>query len=218
MNKYCAALDELRRQPAHKLKAIGDEWRTPDPLFWGINAMFGPLVLDLFSDESNAKCEAFYTAADNALTQDWSARLSELNGAAFANPPYSRASQYDGQYITGMRHIMAYAEEMRERGGRYIFLIKSATGEVWWPEGADHISFIRGRISFDLPTWYRPGPDEPAESSAGFGAAIAVFDKTWCGPAWGYVNRDDLITRGETALAQMRWMAARLNQYREVAA
>jgi hypothetical protein len=34
----------------------------------------------------------------------------------------------------------------------------------------------------------------------------------------GYVNRDDLIARGETALAQMRWMAARLNQYREVAA
>lgn len=26
---------------------------TPDLLFWGINAMFGPLVLDLFADDSS---------------------------------------------------------------------------------------------------------------------------------------------------------------------
>jgi phage N-6-adenine-methyltransferase len=180
--------------------------------------MFGPLVLDLFADDDNTKCPVFYSAEDNALTQDWSMLLGELNGAAFGNPPYSRASQHDGQYITGMRHIMAYAAEMRERGGRYVFLIKAATGEVWWPEGADHISFIRGRISFDLPTWYRPAAGEPGESSAGFGAAIAVFDKNWRGPAMGYINRDDLITRGETALAQMRWKAARQIKQSGVAA
>jgi phage N-6-adenine-methyltransferase len=212
MNNYCTALDELRRQPAHKLKTIGDEWRTPDPLFWGINAMFGPLALDLFADESNAKCEAFYTAADNALTQDWSARLAELNGVAFANPPYSRASQYDGQYITGMRHILAYAAEMRERGGRYVFLVKAATGEIWWPERADHVAFIRGRVGYEVPAWYRPAIGEPLPTTAGFSAAIVIFDKSWRGPAMGYVNRDDLIARGETALAQMRWMALRLIQ------
>jgi DNA (cytosine-5)-methyltransferase 1 len=218
VNQYVAALNLLRSKPTHKLKEIGDQWRTPDPLFWGINAMFGPLVLDLFADDDNTKCPVFYSAEDNALTQDWSMLLGELNGAAFGNPPYSRASQHDGQYITGMRHIMAYAAEMRERGGRYVFLIKAATGEVWWPEGADHISFIRGRISFDLPTWYRPAAGEPGESSAGFGAAIAVFDKNWRGPAMGYINRDDLITRGETALAQMRWKAARQIKQSGVAA
>jgi hypothetical protein len=46
-NKYCRALAELRSKPAHELKEVGDQWRTPDLLFWGINAMFGPLVLDL---------------------------------------------------------------------------------------------------------------------------------------------------------------------------
>ncbi|MCV5979513.1 phage N-6-adenine-methyltransferase, partial [Escherichia coli] len=76
------------------LKDVGDQWCTPDNIFWGINAMFGPLVLDLFSDGQNAKCAAFYTAEDNALTQDWSERLINLNGAAFANPPYSRATQH----------------------------------------------------------------------------------------------------------------------------
>jgi len=211
VNSYVSALELMRSKPDHKLKEIGDQWRTPDPLFWGINVMFGPLVLDLFADESNAKCPAFYTAEDNALSHDWSARLANLNGAAFGNPPYSRASQHEGQYITGMRHIMKYAAVMRERGGRYVFLIKSATGEVWWPEDADHISFIRGRISFDLPTWYRPAPGEPTESSAGFGAAIAVFDKTWRGPAMGYVSRDQIEAHGEAFLAQIRREVSRIS-------
>lgn len=79
-NKYCQALAALRSKPAHELKEVGDQWRTPDLLFWGINALFGPLVLDLFADDDNAKCPAWYTAEDNALTQDWSERLAELGG------------------------------------------------------------------------------------------------------------------------------------------
>lgn len=77
-NKYCQALAALRCKPVHELKEVGDQWRTPDLLFWGINALFGPLVLDLFADDDNAKCPAWYTAEDNALTQDWSERLAEL--------------------------------------------------------------------------------------------------------------------------------------------
>lgn len=209
-NPYCAALEALRAAPTHELKKVGDQWRTPDPLWWGINSKYGPFVLDLFADRDNAKCEAFYSAEDNALTQDWSARLVELNGAGYANPPYSRASQHDGQYITGMRQIMAHTLAMREAGGRYVFLIKAATGEVWWPEEADHVAFIRGRISFDLPVWYRPEEGQPSESSAGFGAAIAVFDKTWRGPKFDYVSRDELEARGAAFMRQIELAAARL--------
>ncbi|CNJ88554.1 DNA N-6-adenine-methyltransferase [Yersinia aldovae] len=100
--QYVHDLAVLKSAPTHKLKLIGDQWRTPDALFWGINAMFGPLVLDLFSDGENAKTPAYYTAEDNALTQDWAAKLTELNGAAFANPPYSTAKKHEGQYITGI--------------------------------------------------------------------------------------------------------------------
>ena len=203
INPYCSALESLRAQPSHQLKQIGDQWRTPDRLWWGINSMFGPFVLDLFADASNAKCEAYYSAEDNALSQNWSERLAGLNGAAYANPPYSRASQHEGQYITGMRQIMAHTQAMRGSGGRYVFLIKAATGEVWWPEEADHIAFIRGRISFDLPDWYRPAEGQPSESSAGFGAAIAVFDKTWRGPKFDYVSRDHLEARGAAFMAQI---------------
>ncbi len=163
VNKYCRALAELRSRPAHELKEVGDQWRTPDLLFWGINAMFGPLVLDLFADDSNAKCPAWYTAEDNALTQDWSQRLAELGGAGFGNPPYSRSQYHEKQAITGMTHIMNYAAAQREKGGRYVFLIKAAPSETWWPEDADHIVFIRGRIGFDLPVWFVPA-DEKTET------------------------------------------------------
>ncbi|ALB71047.1 phage N-6-adenine-methyltransferase [Cronobacter muytjensii] len=210
LNVYNQALAALRSKPAHELKEVGDQWRTPDNIFWGINAMFGPLVLDLFSDGENAKCEAYYTAEDNALTQDWSARLAELNGAAFGNPPYSRASRHDGEYITGMRYIMQHASEMREKGGRYVFLIKAATSEVWWPEDADHIAFIRGRIGFDLPSWFVPKDEKQIPSGAFFAGAIAVFDRTWRCPAMSYISRSELEARGDAFLAQIRREAERL--------
>lgn len=215
-NKYCQALVELRNKPAHELKEVGDQWRTPDNIFWGINTLFGPFVLDLFTDGDNAKCAAYYTAEDNALAHDWSERLAELKGAAFGNPPYSRASQHEGQYITGMRYIMKHASAMRDKGGRYVFLIKAATSEVWWPEDADHIAFIRGRIGFELPAWFIPKDEKQVPTGAFFAGAIAVFDKTWKGPAISYIGRDELEACGEAFLAQVRQQAEKL--VREMAA
>lgn len=210
LNPYCAALAAQREEREHYLKDVGDQWRTPDSLFWGINAMFGPITLDLFADADNAKCDAYYTAEDNALTQDWSERLKELGGAAYANPPYSRAKEYEGQYVTGMRHIIDHAMAMREKGGRYIFLIKAATSEVWWPEEADHVAFIRGRIGFDLPVWFKPADEKQKPTGAFFAGAVVILDKQWRGPAISYVTRDDLITRGDAFLAQVRRMAEKL--------
>ncbi len=178
--------------------------------FWGINTLFGPFVLDLFTDGDNAKCAAYYTAEDNALAHDWSERLAELKGAAFGNPPYSRASQHEGQYITGMRYIMKHASAMRDKGGRNVFLIKAATSEVWWPEDADHIAFIRGRIGFELPAWFIPKDEKQVPTGAFFAGAIAVFDKTWKGPAISYIGRDELEACGEAFLAQVRQQAEKL--------
>ena len=209
LNPYCTALNALRSAPAHKLKEVGDQWRSPDLLFWGINAMFGPLVLDLFADDSNAKCPAWYTAEINALTQDWSARLAELGGAAFANPPYSRSQYHENQAITGMAHIMNHTMAMREKGGRYVFLIKAAPSETWWPEDADHIVFIRGRIGFDLPDWFIPADEKQKPTSAFFAGAIAVFDKTWRGERFGYINRTDLEAKGRAFMSLAQFAAAK---------
>lgn len=209
LNKYCQALAALRNKPAHELKEVGDQWRTPDLLFWGINALFGPLVLDLFADDDNAKCPAWYTAEDNALTQNWSERLNELGGAAFANPPYSRSQYHDKQAITGMTHIINHTMDMRERGGRYIYLVKSATSETWWPEDADHIMFIRGRIGFDLPVWFVPADEKQKPPSAFFAGAIAVFDKSWRGERFSYINRTELEAKGRAFMALAQFAASK---------
>ena len=168
------------------------------------------MVLDLFADDSNAKCPAWYTAEDNALTQDWSERLAELGGAAFANPPYSRAQYHEKQAITGMTHIMNHTMAMRDKGGRYIYLVKSATSETWWPEDADHIMFIRGRIGFDLPVWFVPADDKQQPTSAFFAGAIAVFDKTWRGESFSYINRTELEEKGRAALSLAQFAAAKM--------
>lgn len=201
LNKYCQALVALRSKPAHELKEVGDQWRTPDLLFWGINALFGPLVLDLFADDDNAKCPAWYTAEDNALMQDWSERLAELGGAGYGNPPYSRSQYHEKRAITGMTHIMSYAAAQREKGGRYVFLIKAAPSETWWPEDADHIVFIRGRIGFDLPVWFVPADEKQKPTSAFFAGAIAVFDKSWRGERFSYINRTELEEKGRAFMA-----------------
>lgn len=200
-NKYCQVLAELRNRRAHYLKDVGDQWRTPDLLVWGINAMFGPLVLDLFADDDNTKCPVWYTAEDNALTQDWSDRLAELGGAAFANPPYSRSQYHEKQAVTGMTHIMAHTMAMREKGGCYVFLIKAATSETWWPEDADHIVFIRGRIGFDLPVWFVPADDKQKPTGAFFAGAIAVFDKSWRGERFSYISRTELEAKGRAFMS-----------------
>ncbi|EDV1841520.1 phage N-6-adenine-methyltransferase [Salmonella enterica subsp. enterica serovar Brazil] len=201
LNKYCQALAALRSQPAHELKEVGDQWRTPDLLFWGINAMFGPLTLDLFADDDNAKCPVWYTAEDNALVQDWAEMLESIGGAAFGNPPYSRSQYHEKQAITGMTHIMDRTMEMREKSGRYVFLIKAATSETWWPEDADHIMFIRGRIGFDLPVWFVPADDKQKPTGAFFAGAIAIFDKSWRGERFSYISRTELEEKGRAFMA-----------------
>ncbi|EAP9197785.1 phage N-6-adenine-methyltransferase [Salmonella enterica] len=201
LNKYCLALAALRSQPAHELKEVGDQWRTPDLLFWGINAMFGPLTLDLFADDDNAKCPVWYTADDNALVQDWAEMLESIGGAAFSNPPYSRSQYHEKQAITGMTHIMDHTMAMREKGGRYVFLIKAATSETWWPEDADHIMFIRGRIGFDLPVWFVPADNKQKPTGAFFAGAIAIFDKSWRGERFSYINRTELEAKGRAFMA-----------------
>ncbi|MET4859440.1 phage N-6-adenine-methyltransferase [Morganella morganii] len=209
---YVIELEELRNKPAHMLKDVGDQWQTPDALYWGINAKFGPCTLDLFTDGQNSKCPNYYTAEDNALTQDWSEKLKELGGAAYANPPYSRATYHDKQAVTGMVHIMEYAQAMREKGGRYIFLIKAATSETWWPEWADHVAFIRGRIGFDLPDWFVPADEKQKPSGAFFAGAVVILDKDWQGDKISYISRDELIAIGELFMQQAHWLVEKTGE------
>jgi phage N-6-adenine-methyltransferase len=143
----------------------------------------------------------FYTAEDNAIIQEWTEDLK--GGKAFANPPYSRASYGNGmKAITGMKNIIGKTMFEREKGAKAVYLIKSATSETWWPEGADRIDFIRGRVSFKAPDWFVPANEKQKPSGASFAAAVAIFDKSYTGEKFGYVSRDELYKYGETLMSQ----------------
>lgn len=230
ISDYVARLEEVKAKEHHQNKEIGDQWQTPDWLFYGVDAYLGGgrIKLDLFTDGIiNSKCPNFFTARDNALTQDWASTLFDLgdDAMAYANPPYSIASSDNGQPITGMVNIMRKTWEERNMGAKSVFVVKSATSETWWPvitddalaivekqdidissvPRADRIIHIQGRISFERPAWFRPGPGCKAAVGAGFGATILIFDKT-LPPAHGdtYIQRDYLRGLGEARLAEVR--------------
>lgn len=220
MNHYAQALAELQAQPDHELKQIGDQWQTPKALAWGLFHQFaptlGPVVLDMFADDCNALVPHYYDAEDNALTQELAADLRRLGGAAFGNPPYSRpCTDSEGNPITGMEAILNYCREQRAQGAKIMLLIKAATSETWWPEDADFIQFISGRIGFEVPSWYVPrNPKKDKPSASGFASAVAIFDASWQGERRpeARLRRDDLITTGQIILDMIHRQAVVLNE------
>ncbi len=218
MNHYAQALAELQAQPDHELKQIGDQWQTPKPLAWGLFHQFaptlGPVVLDMFADDCNALVPNYYDAEDNALTQELAADLRRLGGAAYANPPYSRpCTDSEGNPITGMETILSYCREQRAHGAKIMLLIKAATSEAWWPEDADFIQFISGRIGFEVPSWYVPrDPKKDKPSASGFASAVVIFDAGWQGERRpeARLRRDDLITTGQIILDMIYCQAVEL--------
>ncbi|WP_323061531.1 phage N-6-adenine-methyltransferase [Aeromonas hydrophila] len=218
MNHYAQALAELQAQPDHELKQIGDQWQTPKALAWGLFHQFaptlGPVVLDMFADDCNHLVPHYYDAGDNALTQELAADLRRLGGAAYANPPYSRpCTDSEGNPITGMEAILNYCREQRALGAKIMLLIKAATSETWWPEDADFIQFISGRIGFEVPSWYVPrDPKKDKPSSSGFASAVVIFDAGWQGERRpeARLRRDDLITTGTIILDMIHRQAVEL--------
>lgn len=218
MNHYAQALAELQAQPDHELKQIGDQWQTPKALAWGLFHQFaptlGPVVLDMFADDCNHLVPHYYDAEDNALTQELAADLRRLGGAAYANPPYSRpCTDSEGNPITGMEAILSYCREQRALGAKIMLLIKAATSETWWPEDADFIQFISGRIGFEVPSWYVPrDPKKDKPSSSGFASAVVIFDAGWQGERRPEerLRRDDLITTGTIILDMIHRQAVEL--------
>ncbi|EKO3894366.1 phage N-6-adenine-methyltransferase [Vibrio metschnikovii] len=216
MNHYAKALAETKSKSSHKLKEIGDQWQTPKAIAWGLfstfSARLGSIVIDVFADDCNTLLPNYYTAADNALTQNLAADLRKIGGsAAYGNPPYSRPCFDDDENaITGMEHIIEWCRKQRDEGAKIMLLIKAATSESWWPEDADFIQFIKGRVGFEAPDWFVPETAKDKPSSAGFPSAVVIFDKSW---AWERrpierLSRDDLIAQGNVILEMMNKQVA----------
>lgn len=111
---------------------VTDVWATPQWLFDALDREFG-FTLDPCSDGANAKCERFFTTAENGLLRDWG------RDTVFMNPPYSDV----GDWVR-----KAYGAALE--GATVVCLVPARTDANWWHDYAmkGEIRFIRGRLRF----------------------------------------------------------------------
>ena len=221
MSQYLKNLIALKQAPAHVMKEIGDQWRTPAWLFHAVDHLFGPFALDLFTDGQNSHCDRFYTVKENAITQPWAEHLraaEEQTGlvglSAFGNPPFSRATIEAGIPITGKVRIMEKAFVEHLRGAKSVWIVPTSTSEDWWPnDTATQIIHIKCRIPFDVPHWYKADPMATKSSGAGFPCSIIIFsgNKDDSPQREQYINREELKAIGKplaeaNAAARKAWL------------
>lgn len=112
-----------------------EDWATPQAFFDGI-AQYIPFTLDVCATAENAKCKAYYTKSDNALSKHW-------KGVCWMNPPYGRG-------------VGAWVEKARVESDRWnstvVCLLPSRTDVGWFHDiilpFASYLKFIRGRLKF----------------------------------------------------------------------
>ena len=150
---YCSAscgvmARRKRQQPAYFMSGT-DEWATPPELFAEWDARYH-FTLDVCATASNAKCERYFTRADNALAQIW-------EGACWMNPPYGREI---GNWV-------AKAADSAYRPDTIVVcLIPVRTDTAWWQRYVEpfaEVTFLAGRVRFN------------AAGSAPFPSCVAVF-------------------------------------------
>ena len=115
-----------------------DEWETPQDLYDALDQEF-EFDIDAAATARNAKCQDYYTLADDALTQDW--RTSEHilhdeyadenderrfgSTSVWMNPPYSHCAEFVEKAHSQMAH-----------GVTTVALLPSRTDTRWWH---DHV-------------------------------------------------------------------------------
>lgn len=106
-----------------------DEWETPQWLFDQLYTEFG-FSLDVCATADNAKCERYYTKAEDGLAQDWS-------GVCWMNPPHGRE----------ISRWIEKAYESSLGGATVVCLLPSRTDTKWWHEYVmrGEVRFLRGR-------------------------------------------------------------------------
>lgn len=61
----------------------------------------------------------------------------------------------------------------------------------------------------DLPTWFVPADEKQKPTSAFFAGAIVVFDKTWRGEHFSYIDRVELEAKGRASMALAEFAAGK---------
>lgn len=109
-----------------------DQWATPQEFYDQLNDEFH-FTLDPCADESNHKCDKYYTKEQDGLSQDWSGER------VFCNPPYGRAI---GDWVKKCAECACDIAVM---------LIPARTDTRWFHQyiyGKTEVRFIKGRLKF----------------------------------------------------------------------
>lgn len=112
-----------------------DEWSTPQEMFDMLNHAF-KFDLDPCADESNHKCDLYYTKEQDGLKQPWGGH------SVFCNPPYGREIG---------RWVKRASEQSKLPNTTVVMLLPARTDTKWFHEYIYHeevIIFIEGRLKF----------------------------------------------------------------------
>ena len=127
------------------------EWTTPQAFYDRLNQEFN-FTLDPCCTDETAKCNTYYTEADDGLSQSWAGH------SVFMNPPYGRSIK---------DWIRKAYEESRKPNTVVVALIPARTDTRYWHDycmEASEIRFIKGRLKFG-----------ESNNSAPFPSAVVVF-------------------------------------------
>ena len=109
------------------------EWETPPELFKALDKEFH-FTLDPCATHKTAKCQKYYTEAQDGLHKDWS------NEVVFVNPPYNKAKEWIQK---------CYKEYVK--GTTVVMLLPARTDTKAFHDfiyGTAELRFIKGRIKF----------------------------------------------------------------------
>lgn len=146
--------------------------RGTDPAFVSeLEERFGaPFTLDVAAAAHNARCEQFYTRADNGLASPWPGRI-------WCNPPYSHPSLRDWM-------AKAWTEWNSGRSDLIVMLLPANRVEQsWWqdlvepyrdrPGSPLRVEFLPGRLRFVKPGQKHIGPNERPP----FGCCLLIWER-----------------------------------------
>ena len=128
-----------------------DQWATPQEFFDKLDSEFN-FTLDPCADETNHKCNLYYTEKEDGLIQDWQGET------VFCNPPY-------GSEIA--KWVKKCHDESKKKDTTVVMLIPSRTDTRWFHEyiyGKAEIRFIKGRLKFGN-----------SKNSAPFPSMVVIF-------------------------------------------
>ncbi|ANP74528.1 DNA N-6-adenine-methyltransferase [Cryobacterium arcticum] len=153
------ALDEVDDRGTHPINF--DPW----------NERFGGFTLDAAAAAHNAKCERYFTRADDGLMQPWTGER------VWCNPPYSDLYSWVDKAWT----------EYPETRGIVMLLPANRVEQKWWQELVEPfrdrpnspltVEFLPGRLRFIKAGQTEIGPNERPP----FGCALLIWGRDQMG-------------------------------------